>query len=219
MRKPRTSCKYKMLRCRGFWYALWVLLFKHHGIPPKVGTRYFYFLGFAIFVALDTLLTAITCLHMFHPLENWKSIGVPYFFISPAASVLGPLCGIIGCIIASPKLLKFQASANATSALLNYPLTIAWMILTRDEPFYLSLVILLWFNKVSLSYFGAKVRQHLINPGFCRNAAKIEDRFNVFVQAKQELNAGVKSGMTAEERAANLANYGPSALGGESDDD
>ena len=93
------------------------------------------------------------------------------------------------------------------------------MILTRDEPFYLSLVILLWFNKVSLSYFGAKVRQHLINPGFCRNAAKIEDRFNVFVQAKQELNAGVKSGMTAEERAANLANYGPSALGGESDDD
>mmetsp|Transcript_22052 Transcript_22052/g.29464 ORF Transcript_22052/g.29464 Transcript_22052/m.29464 type:complete len:171 (-) Transcript_22052:290-802(-) len=170
-----------MLRCRGFWYAIWVLFFKHHGIPPKAGTRYSYFLGFSIFVALDAIMTAVTCMHMFHPFDNWKSLGIPYFFLAPFASVLGPLCGIIACIVASPKLLKFQASANATAVLVNYPLTLALMAIKRDEPFYIATLIMLWFNKICLSYYGAKVRQHLINPGFCRNASKIEDRFNVFV--------------------------------------
>lgn len=183
LRKSRSSCKHKMLRFRGFLYAFWVLCFKHHGIPPKAGTRYTYFLGFAIFIALDTLLTAITTMHMFHPLDNWKSIGIPFFFIMPTVSMLGPLAGILGCIFGSPKLLKLQASANATAVLLNYPLTLAIMFWIKDEPFYIALVVMLWFNKICLSFFGAKVRQHLINPGFCRNETKIEDRFNVFVQA------------------------------------
>ena len=107
LQKPRTSCKHKMLRFRGWWYSLWVLFFKHHGIPPKAGTRYQYFLGFAIFVALDTLMTMNLCFHMFQPLDNWKTYGIPYFFISPAVTVLGPICGIIGCIVASPAVLKF----------------------------------------------------------------------------------------------------------------
>lgn len=107
LQKPRTSCKNKMLRFRGWWYSIWVLFFKHHGIPPKVGTRYQYFLGFSIFVALDTLMTMNLCFHMFQPLDNWKSYGIPYFFISPAVTVLGPICGIIGCILASPAVLKF----------------------------------------------------------------------------------------------------------------
>ena len=77
------------------------------------------------------------------------------------------------------------------------------------------------FTKAESMYgfFGAKVRQHLLNPGFCRNESKIEDRFNVFVQASKELSAGVKSGMSAEERAASLASAGPPAVGGESDED
>ena len=191
LRKPRNACKHKMLRFRSFWYALWVLCFKHHGIPPKAGTRFQYFLGYAIFVALDTLLTAITTIHMFHPLDNWRTVGVPYFFMLPAVTVLGPLMGILGCIFASPKMLKLQASANATAVLLNYPLTILWMLWAKDEPFYVALIAILWFNKICLSYFGAKVRQHLINPGFCRNEVKIEDRFNVFVQANKEFKAGV----------------------------
>ena len=40
--------------------------------------------------------------------------------------------------------------------------------------------MLLWFNKITLSYFGAKVRQHLINPGFTKNITKIEERFNTY---------------------------------------
>jgi len=128
LQKPRTSCKNKCLRFRGWWYALWILFFKHHGIPPKAGTRYQYFLGFAIFLALDTLMTLNICFHMFQPLDNWEKLGIPYFFISPAVTVLGPICGIIGCLFAAPRILKFQASVNATSVLLNYPLTLAVMI-------------------------------------------------------------------------------------------
>ena len=217
LQKPRSDCKHKMLRCRGWFYSVWILFFKHHGIPPKSGTRYQYFLGFSIFLALDFLMTLNICFHMFQPLDNWKLYGVPYFFLSPAVTVLGPICGAIACIVASPKLLKFQASVNATAVLMNYPLTLILMILKKDEPFYIALIILLWFNKICISYFGAKVRQHLINPGFCRNAEKIEERFSSYAAAKREVSAGVKPGMTAAERAANLASAGPPAI--ESDED
>lgn len=219
LQKPRTSCKNRCLRFRAWWYAIWVLFFKHHGIPPKAGTRYQYFLGYSVFLALDTMMTANITLHMFQPLDNWKLYGIPFFFICPFVSVLGPLLGIIGCLFASPKTLKLQASVNATCVVLNYPLTIALMIVKKDEPFYVAQVILLWFNTICLSYFGAKVRQHLLNPGFCRNAEKIEDRFNSYIQAKQEVDAGVKPGMTAAERAANLASYGPPGVGNDSDND
>ena len=156
---------------------------------------------------------------MFRPLDNWKTIGIPFFFISPGAAVLGPICGFLATIAASANLLKFQASANATAVLLNYPLTVAAMIWLDNEPFYIALVVILWFNKILLSFCGSKVRQHLLNPAFIRNAAKIEDRFNMFVQAKQQADAGVRPGMNAEERAATLANAGPPGLAGESDDD
>jgi len=106
LQKPRTSCKNRCLRLRAWWYALWVLFFKHHGIPPKSGTRYQYFLGYSVFLALDTLMTMNVCFHMFQPLDNWKSYGIPYFFISPAVTVLGPLLGILGCLFASAKTLK-----------------------------------------------------------------------------------------------------------------
>merc|ERR1712003_597077 len=209
LQKPRGGCKYKWTRCRGWWYSLWILFFKHHGIPPKSGTRYQYFLGFAVFLALDTLLNLNLCFHMFQPLDNWKTLGIPFFFIAPAVTVIGPILGILACIFASPRMLKLQASANATAVLLNYPLTLAVMFVINDEPFYIAITILLWFNKICISFFGAKVRQHLINPGFCRNAEKIEELFNSYSQVKVMHDAGVKAGMSAEERAAQLASAGP----------
>lgn len=147
-----------MLRFRAWWYGLWILFFKHHGIPPKSGTRYNYFLGFAIFIALDILMTLNVCFHMFNPMENWTTFGIPYFFIAPAATVAGPVIGVLACLCASPKMLKMQASVNATAVLMNYPLTLAVMFAQKDEPFYIALIILLWFNKICLSFFGAKVR-------------------------------------------------------------
>lgn len=219
LQKPRTSCKHKCLRFKAWWYGIWIMFFKHHGIPPKSGTRYQYFLGFSIFLCLDLIMTISVCFHMFQPVDNWKSYGIPYFFISPACAVLGPITGLLACIVASSKMLKFQASVNATSVLLNYPLTLAVMIAKQDEAFYISLVILLTLNKICLSFFGAKVRQHLLNPGYCRNAEKIEERFNSYTQAKVIDGAGVKPGMSAAERAASLASAGLPAVGSNDSDD
>ena len=182
--KPRTSCKHKCLRFKAFFYGVWIMFFKHHGIPPKSGTRYQYFLGYSIFLCLDILMTLTFCFHMFQPMDNWQKEGIAYFFISPLCTVLGPIMGLLACFCASAKMLKFQASVNATSVLINYPLTLSLMIVNKDEPFYVAIIILLMLNKICLSFFGAKVRQHLLNPGYCRNAEKIEERFNSYTQAK-----------------------------------
>ena len=69
--KDRSSCKFKYQKCMGWIYAFWSLLFKHHGLPPKKGSRYPYFLAFAVFIALDFLLTTVTCFHIFSPAFNF----------------------------------------------------------------------------------------------------------------------------------------------------
>ena len=60
----------------------------------------------------------------------------------------------------------------------------------------------------------------MINPGYCRNAEKIEDRFNSFSQAEASGGkSGGKPGMSAAERAASLANRGTPAVGNSIDSD
>lgn len=126
----------------------------------------------------------------------------------------GPLLGIFGTFIGSPSCLKLQSSFNETSVVLNYPLTIIAMLIFSSDPFYVALVILLIFNKIAISYFGAKVRQHWLNPGFSKNHEKIQDRFRSLVQARSEAKAGIKPGMSAQERAMSLVNSAlPSPLG------
>jgi len=47
---------------------------------------------------------------------------------------------------------------NAAAVLLNYPATLALMIYNADEAVYIAVVVTLWFNKIALSFVGAKVR-------------------------------------------------------------
>ena len=47
-----------------------------------------------------------------------------------------------------------------------------------DETPYVSLMIIMWLNKITISYFGAKIRQHLINPGFIKNQKKFKEEAN-----------------------------------------
>ena len=88
---------------------------------------------------------------------------------------MAPICGTLGAIFGSADLLKSQSSMNAAAVLLNYPLTLAVMLFKGDEAVYISVVVLLWFNKIAISFVGAKVRQHLINPGFIKNEQKFKD--------------------------------------------
>jgi len=59
--------------------------------------------------------------------------------------------------------------------LVNYPLTIFMLIWQSEPPLYLAIVILLLLNKVTLSWFGSKVRQHFVNPTFAKNQLKMRD--------------------------------------------
>jgi len=61
--------------------------------------------------------------------------------------------------------------------MVNYPLMLASQFYHGDEAFYIAAVIALWMNKIMLSYFGAKVRQYLLNPTFTKNSERIEERF------------------------------------------
>ena len=101
---------------------------------------------------------------------------------------MGPVLGIFGAFCGSVSALKLQSSFNATAVLVNYPVTLAIMISHADsDPFYAAILILLWFNKITLSYTGAKIRQHWLNPGFSKNHDKIQDRFRSLIKAKEEI--------------------------------
>ena len=142
-------------------------------MPPKKGSRYPYFLAFAIVVAIDLLLSAILCFHSITPLSNVYVLGIPFLFVLPGMTLFGPLLGIIGAFTGSPSCLKLQSSFNGSAVLVNYPLTFVAMLFANDDPFYIAILILLWFNKIAISYTGAKVRQHWLNPGFSKNHEKI----------------------------------------------
>ena len=82
------------------------------------------------------------------------------------------------------------------------------MIAYKSEALYIAAVILLFFNKIGISFFGAKLRQHWLNPGFSKNFDKIQDRFRSLVNAQNEAKAGIKRGMTPQERASSLSSSG-----------
>jgi hypothetical protein len=121
------------------------------------------------------MLTVSMCLHIFGPIANFKTVGIPFFFIYPLVSVLAPIFGVLGCMAGSVSFLKTQLTMNSSCVLINYPLTLALMIFIQDEPAYIAILIMLWLNKILISFFGAKVRQHLINPRFISNQTTFKE--------------------------------------------
>jgi len=65
-------------------------------------------------------------------------------------------------------MMKSYSNMNSTMLLLNYPLTLIAMLISKEKPFYIMIVILLMLNKVAISSLGAKVRQHYANPEFSK---------------------------------------------------
>jgi hypothetical protein len=177
LQKPRSACKYKCKRINAWFYALFTLAFKYHGKPPSRTSSTFYLLCFSFLLTVDILLTTNFGFHLYKPEENTIIYGVPFLLMYPLVTVIGPILGLIGSIFGSPAILKGMSSVNATSAMINYPLTVASMVYHNDEPFYIATIVILWFNKILLSFFAAKVRQHLLNPTFTRNSERIEERF------------------------------------------
>ena len=144
-------------------------MFRHHGIPPPASSASRYLLGYACSNAVDTLLLMSFTFHVFRPLSNFGQYGVTFLLFYPAVTVLSPIVGMLACVAGSPRLIQIQSSLNATALLANYPLTLLLQLDFGDGAVYIAILILLWFNKILLSYFGPKVRLHLVNPSYSRN--------------------------------------------------
>jgi hypothetical protein len=56
---------------------------------------------------------------------------------------------------------------------LNYPLTLLYLWFAGESLVYAALIIFLILNKVTLSFFGSKIRQHFSNPAFAKNWHKM----------------------------------------------
>jgi len=200
LKKPRTSCKYRCQRLRSVFYSLWILAFKHHGKPPSKNHLYSIFFVFSLLLSVDVLLLVTMMFHLFQPRENLNTFGVPFLWIYPGIAVLAPLVGILASVFGSPKTFKLHSSLNASCAMVNYPATLLIQIGHQEDPYYIAVVLLLWLNKFIISFFGAKVRQHLLNPGFTKNQAKLEQRFRNLVSAKAEsLTRGIEKSVAAKE--------------------
>ena len=158
LQKPRDSCKYRCIRFRAMFYSLWLLMMKHHGKPPGANGLNWLFFGFAATISIDILLTFVIYIHVLSPLDNVWTFGIPWLFILPCLTFLAPLWGFMGSMIGSPGMLKTYSSMNATVFLLNYPLTLAYMVWLEQSVFYLGIMVTLIFTKIFLSFMGGKVR-------------------------------------------------------------
>jgi hypothetical protein len=70
-------------------------------------------------------------------------------------------------------MMKTWATMNTTMVALNYPLTIIILWWYKDQSVYVAVILLLIFNKMSLSFYGSKVRQHFANPGYAKTQDKM----------------------------------------------
>ena len=143
---------------------------KNHGKPPGAGSLQKWFVAYSLTFSLDILLTLVFLVHIANPLKNVWTFGFPFLFILPAITLIAPAWGLFAIMFGSSTMMKSYSNMNSSMVAINYPLTIMVMVYLKGPAFYIFLVILLALNKVLVSYFGAKVRQHFANPGYSKNA-------------------------------------------------
>lgn len=208
--KPKSGCKHCYVGFKAWWYSLWLLALKHHGKPPNRGSLSCLFFFYSISVSLDILLSFIIFVQVIHPMSNVWTFGVPWLFILPLVTVLSPVWGFLGSLTGSTVMLKTYSSLNATAFLVNIPLTVGVMVYYQEQLFYLVVMSLLMINKIFISFLGAKVRQHMINPGYGKNEEKLQQRFRNIVSARADIltKGGSSAQISASERAAMLVASG-----------
>jgi len=132
--------------------------------------------------------------------------------------VIGPVTGLLATFAASPRMLKVYVSMNATMALVNYPLTLLALIIFKDKVFYVGILILLFFNKICLSFYGSKIRQHFANPGYAKNQYKMQK--TLVDELAKDPSGRFKRQIDPAEKAASLIASGkPNLDQNDSDDD
>lgn len=141
------------------------MLLKRHGMPPLTGLN-FWLLGFSMSLSFELLISVIFTTLVVSPMSNLYRFGLAYLCVLPLITMVAPLWGLVATMKGSVLMLKKFSSLNETMMLTNYPLTLLSLWFFSDKPLYSVYIYVLMLNKVTLSFFGSKVRQHFANPSF-----------------------------------------------------
>lgn len=160
------------------------MLFKFHGAPPTHRLNALFML-YSLILSFELVLSAIFVIHIMNPIRYVWSIGFPFLFILPGLTLLAPITGIFASVAGSPRMMMVYSSMNATIALVNYPLTFIALIFFKDQAAYIGILMMLTLNKMLLSFYGGKVRQHFINPGF----GKFEEKMQKYLEQMLKADA------------------------------
>ena len=178
---------------------------KNHGKPPGAGSLNKWFALYSLAFSLDILLTLIFLVHIGNPKKNVWTFGFPFLFILPGITILAPIWGLLAIGLGSSTMMKSYSNMNSSMVAINYPLTIIAMLYMKGPAFYIFLIFLLMLNKVIVSFFGAKIRQHFANPGYSKNAQRMDE----IMKNINSVSSGVfTGGLSAAERAAALVQSG-----------
>lgn len=123
--------------------------------------------------ALEILLTFVFVLHIANPTSNVWGFGFPFLFIMPGVTIIAPIWGLLAVLLGSAQMMKSYSTMNSTMLALNYPLTLLYLWFAGESLVYATIIFFLALNKVTLSFFGSKVRQHFKNPAFAKNHYKM----------------------------------------------
>lgn len=173
LNKDQKRCKHICPRMRSVFYSVWIMMFKQHGMPPVTGVN-LWLMGFSMTLSLELLITAVFLLHLTGPASNVWTFGFPFLFVLPGLTLIAPVWGLVATMMGSAPMLKSYSTINETMLLTNYPLTLVALWFFSDQEIYSVYMYMLILNKVCLSLFGSKVRQHFVNPAFAKTQAKLK---------------------------------------------
>jgi hypothetical protein len=88
--------------------------------------------------------------------------------------LIAPIWGLAAVCLGSATMLKSYSTMNSSMLIYNYPLTFIAMLYFGEKAFYILILLLLVLNKIKVSYFGSKVRQHFANPSYSKNEYKMD---------------------------------------------
>jgi len=198
--KSKTRFKHLCVRFQSVFYSAYIMMFKFHGSPPTARLNALFML-YSLVLSFELVLSAIFVIHIMNPMSYIWSIGFPYLFILPGLTLIAPFLGIIASLAGSPRMMMVYSSVNATIALVNYPLTLIALIFFKDQAAYIGILFMLFMNKILLSFYGGKVRQHFINPGYGKTEEKMQKYLEKMLQSDA---SGRFKGFTPAERASAL---------------
>lgn len=132
LRKDRKKCSNCGVRLKSVFYSTYLMFFKSNGKPPGPTGLNMWFLIFSLVFAVEVLLTLVLLLHFVNPIQNLYKVGIPYLLILPALTLIAPVWCFLSLLIGSPTMMKSYSNMNSTMVIVNYPLTLIAMFISKE---------------------------------------------------------------------------------------